>query len=153
MKRVTYQLATLAVSCILLNCTPENDGGDSQVLSELPLEQRKRLVSKYQKIKQLAIIGNKDIVQSIIRPDFTTLDDLEKTYLIKYAIENGDWEDPNNGDCEDLNTEDEIGETPLLWAISTQVTPVVEMLVKQKGIDLNKKRLLLLLLKIGEQLI
>ena len=131
MKRVTYQLTTLAVSFVLLNCTPENDGGDSQVLSELPLEQRKRLVSNYQKIKQLAISGNKDIIQSIIRTDFTTLDDLEKTYLIKYAIE--------NGDCEDPNKEDEIGETPLLWAISTQVTSVVEMLVKQEGIDLNKK--------------
>jgi ankyrin repeat protein len=131
MKRVTYQLTTLAVSFVLLNCTPENDGGDSQVLSELPLEQRKRIVSKYQKIKKLAISGNKDIVQSIIRTDFTTLDDLEKTYLIKYAIE--------NGDCEDPNKEDEIGETPLLWAIRTQVTTFVEMLVKQTDIDLNKK--------------
>ena len=131
MKRVTYQLATLAVSCVLLNCTPENDGGDSQVLSALPLEQRKRIVSKYQKIKKLAISGNKDIVQSIIRTDFTTLDDLEKTYLIKYAIE--------NGDCEDPNKEDERGNTPLLWAIHTQVTTFVEMLVKQTDIDLNKK--------------
>ena len=125
---------------------PENDDEDSQVLSELPLKQRKRLVSNYQKIKQLAISENKDIFQSIlVCTDFISLDYLEKTYLIKYAIE--------NGDCEDPNKEDEIGETPLLWAISTQVTPVVEMLVKQKGIDLNKKRLLLLLLKIGEQLI
>ena len=131
MKKVTYQLTTLAVSFVLLNCTPENDGGDSQVLSELPLEQRKRLVSNYQKIKKLAISGNKDIVQSIIRTDFTTLDDLEKTYLIKYAIA--------NGDCKDPNKEDEIGETPLLWAISKKVTPIAEMLVKQKDIDLNKK--------------
>ena len=48
MKRVTYQLTTLAVSFVLLNCTPEED---SQVLSELPLEQRTRIISNYHKIK------------------------------------------------------------------------------------------------------
>ena len=128
MKRVKYQLTTLAVSFVSLNCTPERD---SQVLSELPLEQRTRIISNYHKIKQLAISGNKDIIQSIIRTDFTTLDDLEKICLIKYAIA--------NGDCKDPNKEDVAGETPLLWAIRKKVTPVAEMLVKQKGIDLNKK--------------